>query len=79
MHCHGKSIEFLGTGKPTREFLYAEDAAEGFILTTERYDGPEPVNLGLGFEISIKNLVKLIAKLTGFQGKVIRDETKPDG
>lgn len=68
-----------GTGKPTREFLYVEDAAEAIILATEKYNKPEPVNIGAGFEISIKNLVKLIAKLTGFKGKVIWDKTKPDG
>jgi GDP-L-fucose synthase len=74
-----KYIEVWGTGKPTREFLYVEDAAEGIILATEHYNGAEPVNLGAGFEISIKDLVNLIIKLTGFQGEVIWDETKPDG
>ena len=68
-----------GTGKPTREFLYVEDAAEGIVLATERYNKSEPVNLGAGFEISIRDLVKLIAKLTGFKGKIIWDRTKPDG
>lgn len=68
-----------GTGKATREFLYVEDAAEAIILATERYNKSEPINVGAGFEISIKNLVKLIVKLTGFQGKVIWDKTKPDG
>ena len=68
-----------GTGKPTREFLYVEDAAEGIILATEKYNKSEPVNLGAGFEISIKNLVRLIVKFTGFKGKVIWDKTKPDG
>ncbi len=68
-----------GTGKPTREFLYVEDAAEAIILATEKYDKPEPINIGAGFEISIKDLVKLIVKLTGFKGKIIWDKTKPDG
>lgn len=68
-----------GTGKPTREFLYVEDAAEGIILATERYNKPEPVNLGAGFEISIKDLVSLITKLTGFRGRIIWDTSKPDG
>jgi len=68
-----------GTGKPTREFLYVEDAAEAIILATEKYDKSEPVNIGAGFEISIKDLVKLIVKLTGFKGKIIWDKTKPDG
>jgi GDP-L-fucose synthase len=73
------SIVIWGTGKPTREFLYVEDAAEGILLATERYNKPEPVNLGAGFEISIKDLAELIAKLTGFKGKIIWDKTKPDG
>ncbi len=73
------SITVWGTGKPTREFLYVEDAAEGILLATERYDKPDPVNLGAGFEISIRDLVKLIAKLTGFKGRIIWDKTKPDG
>jgi len=68
-----------GSGKPTREFLYVEDAAEGIILATERYNKSEPVNLGAGFEISIKDLAKLIVKLTGFKGKIIWDKSKPDG
>ncbi|MBI2063885.1 MAG: GDP-L-fucose synthase [Candidatus Yanofskybacteria bacterium] len=74
-----KSIEVWGTGKATREFLYVEDAAEGIILATERYDKPDPVNLGSGMEISIKDLVKLICQLSGYKGKVIWDKTKPDG
>jgi GDP-L-fucose synthase len=74
-----QTVTVWGTGKPTREFLYVEDAAEGILLATERYNKPDPVNLGAGFEISIKDLVKLIAKLTGFKGKIIWDRTKPDG
>lgn len=72
-------IVVWGTGKPTREFLYVEDAVEGILLATEHYNKSEPVNLGTGFEISIKDLVELIAKLTGFSGKIIWDTTKPDG
>jgi GDP-L-fucose synthase len=72
-------IVVWGTGKPTREFLYVEDAAEGIIMAAERYDKSEPVNLGAGFEISIKDLVKLIVKLTAFKGKVIWDSSQPDG
>jgi len=72
-------IVVWGTGKPTREFLYVEDAAEGIILAIEEYNKSEPVNLGVGFEISIRDLVKLIAKLTGFKGKIVWDKTKPDG
>ena len=68
-----------GTGRPTREFLYVEDAAEGILLATERYSKSDPVNLGSGMEISIKELAKLIAKLTGFKGKIVWDTSKPDG
>src|SRR5436853_1368504 len=68
-----------GTGKPTREFLYVEDAAEGILLAAERYNESQPVNLGAGFEISIKDLMELIVKLTGFQGKLAWDRSKPDG
>ncbi len=68
-----------GDGTPTREFLYVDDCAEGIVLATERYDAPEPVNLGAGFEISIKELVELIGELTGFRGRVTWDTTKPNG
>ncbi len=68
-----------GTGSPTREFLYVEDAARGIALATEHYDSPEPVNLGSGMEISIKDLTELIAELVGFEGEVVWDTTKPDG
>src|SRR5437867_1875522 len=68
-----------GTGKPTREFLYVEDAAEGILQAAECYNDSQPVNLGAGFEISIEDLVELIVKLTGFQGKVVWDRSKPDG
>ena len=68
-----------GSGKPTREFLYVEDAAEAIILATEKYNKSEPANIGAGFEISIKDLVNLIVKLTGFKGKIIWDKSKPDG
>jgi len=72
-------IVVWGTGKATREFLYVDDAARGIILATEKYNKSDPVNLGAGFEISIKDLVDLIVKLTGFKGKVVWDKTKPDG
>jgi GDP-L-fucose synthase len=72
-------IEVWGTGRPTREFLYVDDAAEGIMLATERYDSAEPVNLGSGKEISIKDLVHLIAQETGFTGDIVWDTTKPDG
>jgi len=68
-----------GTGMASREFLYVEDAAEGILLATERYNKSDPVNLGAGFEIKIKDLVELIAKLTGFKGDIIWDTSKPDG
>jgi GDP-L-fucose synthase len=72
-------IEVWGTGSATREFLFAEDAAEGIVLAAERYDGNEPVNLGSGMEISIKDLVELIAELMDFRGEIRWDKTKPDG
>lgn len=68
-----------GTGSPTREFLYSEDAAEGILLATERYNGDAPVNLGSGMEISIRELTETIAELTGFQGEIVWDSEKPDG
>jgi GDP-L-fucose synthase len=73
------TVTAWGDGSPTREFLYAEDAAEGIVLATERYDGPEPINLGSAFEISIRDLVQIIARTTGFQGEVIWDTSKPNG
>jgi GDP-L-fucose synthase len=74
-----KEITVWGTGEPTREFLYAEDAAEGILLASERYNRPDPVNLGAGFEISIKDLVSLVVKLTDFKGSVLWDHSMPDG
>ncbi|MFN2144425.1 MAG: NAD-dependent epimerase/dehydratase family protein, partial [Anaerolineales bacterium] len=74
-----EEIVVWGTGMPTREFLYAGDAATGIILAAENYNGSEPVNLGSGMEISIHDLVELIVKLTGFEGKIVWDKTKPDG
>ncbi len=74
-----EEIVLWGTGIPTREFLYVEDCAEAIILATERYNKPGPVNIGAGFEISIKDLASLIAELTGFEGKITWDTTKPDG
>ena len=74
-----KFIECWGTGNPTREFLYVEDAAEGILRAAEHYNEPDPVNLGSGREISVRDLVKLIAKLTGFAGEIRWDPTKPDG
>jgi len=73
------SITVWGTGKPTREFLYVDDAARGIILASEKYNKSDPVNIGAGFEISIKDLVKLIVRLTGFEGKIVWDKTRPDG
>jgi len=73
------SIVVWGDGSPTREFLYVKDAAEAIVLAAERYDKPDPVNLGSAFEISIKDLVELIARLTGFKGKLIWDTSQPNG
>ena len=72
-------IEVWGTGAASREFLYAEDAAEGILLATERYDRPDAVNLGSGREISIRNLVETICRLMKFHGRIEWDATKPDG
>ena len=68
-----------GDGTPTREFLYVEDCAEAIVLATEKYEGAEPVNIGAGREISIKELVEQIAAITGFQGHIIWDTSKPNG
>ena len=68
-----------GTGSASREFLYVEDAAEAIASATEKYDKPEPVNVGTGKEITIKNLVKLISQLTKFKGRIVWDSSKPDG
>ena len=73
------TLEVWGTGKATREFFYVEDAAEAIILAMQRYNKSEPVNIGAGFEISIKDLTKLIVELTGFKGQIIWDTSKPDG
>lgn len=74
-----KFVIVWGTGKPTREFLYVEDAARAIVLAAEKYNKPAPINLGSSFEISIKDLVNLIKKLTGFKGRIVWDKTKPDG
>jgi len=74
-----EEIVVWGTGNATREFFYVEDAAEAIVLATETFDKSDPVNIGPGFEISIRDLVTLIAELTGFQGKITWDATKPDG
>lgn len=74
-----KEVEVWGTGKASREFLYVEDAAEGILLATKKYNKPNPVNIGAGFEIKIKDLVNLIADLTNFNGEIRWDTSKPDG
>lgn len=72
-------VEVWGTGRASREFLYVEDAARGICLATEAYDGPEPVNLGAGFEITIADLTRLIAAVMGFSGEIRWDDGRPDG
>jgi GDP-L-fucose synthase len=74
-----EQIIVWGDGSPTREFLYVEDAAEGILRAAEHYDGSEPVNLGSGQEISIKDLVQTISRLTGFSGELVWDTSKPNG
>lgn len=72
-------VTLWGDGSPTREFLYVEDAAEGILLSAEHYNGSEPVNLGAGNEIAIKDLAELVARLTGFAGELVWDTSKPNG
>jgi len=72
-------VTVWGTGKASREFLYVDDAAEAVLLAAERYNSPEPVNIGAGFEITIKDLVGLIGRLMGFKGEIVWDTSKPDG
>jgi GDP-L-fucose synthase len=72
-------IVLWGDGSPTREFLYVDDCAEGIWLAAQRYDGPEPVNLGTGEEIAIRDLASLVAELTGFDGEIVWDASKPNG
>jgi GDP-L-fucose synthase len=76
---HADHIEVWGTGSASREFLFVDDAAEGIVLATERYDGADPVNLGVGREITIRDLVELIVRLTRFRGEIRWDSSKPDG
>jgi GDP-L-fucose synthase len=73
------TVEVWGTGSASREFLYVDDAARGIALAAERYSSPEPVNLGVGQEVRIRELVELIGRLTGFTGDIVWDTTKPDG
>ncbi len=79
IHKGQDSITVWGSGRATREFLFVDDCAEAIVLAAERYEGNEPVNIGAGFEISIRDLVVLVAKLTGFQGDIQWDSSKPDG
>ena len=74
-----EEIVLWGDGSPTREFLYVDDCAEAIVLASERYDGAQPVNLGTGDEISIRELAELIGELTGFDGEIVWDTTKPNG
>jgi GDP-L-fucose synthase len=74
-----KEVILWGDGSPTREFFYAGDAARGIVMAAERYNQSEPVNLGAGMEISIKDLASLISELTGFSGEIVWDTSKPNG
>ena len=74
-----REIVLWGDGTPTREFLYVDDCAEGIVLAAERYDGAEPINLGTGEEIAIRDLAELIAELTGYEGEIAWDTTRPNG
>ena len=75
----GGPVVLWGDGSPTREFLYAADAAEAIVEATEKYDGPEPVNIGTGEEISIRRLAETVARMVGYQGDIVWDTTKPNG
>jgi GDP-L-fucose synthase len=75
----GDQVVLWGDGSPTREFLYVDDAAEAFLLAAGRYDSPDPVNVGTGSEISIRQLAELIAELTGFEGEIVWDSSMPNG
>jgi len=79
MDNHSDTLEVWGTGRATREFFYVEDAAAAISMAADTYNKSEPVNIGAGFEISIKDLTDLIAKLSGFSGKIMWDSSKPDG
>ena len=79
MHERTDQVVLWGDGSPTREFLYVEDCADGLALAAERYDGAEPVNLGTGNEIAIRDLASLIAELTGFTGEIVWDTSMPNG
>lgn len=79
VHRNDHELVIWGDGSPTREFLYVDDAAEGILLAAERYDSSAPVNIGSSFEISIKDLAETIVRLTGFQGKLVFDTSKPNG
>jgi GDP-L-fucose synthase len=74
-----REVRLWGDGTPTREFLYVEDAAEAFVLAAERYDGAEPVNIGTGEEIAIRDLARQIAAVTGFEGELVWDASQPNG
>ena len=74
-----QEVLLWGDGTPTREFLYVRDAAEGIVRATESYDGPEPVNLGSGLEMSIRDLAEKIARVVGFNGRLVWDSTQPNG
>ena len=74
-----ETVEVWGTGQASREFFYVDDAARGIVMATERYDGPDPVNLGAGMEITIRELVEKLKEISGFEGEIVWDETRPDG
>ena len=79
MHESPERVVLFGDGTPTREFLFVDDCAAGLVLAAERYDGADPINLGTGDEISIKDLVTLVAELSGFEGEIVWDTSKPNG
>jgi GDP-L-fucose synthase len=79
MHDSPDEVVLWGDGTPTREFLYVDDCVEGLLLAAKHYDGSEPVNLGTGNEISIRDLAELVAELSGFEGEIVWDTSMPNG
>jgi GDP-L-fucose synthase len=79
MSGHTDEVVLWGDGSPTREFLYVDDCVEGLVLAAERYDGPEPVNLGTGVETSIRETAELVAEVVGFSGEIVWDTSMPNG
>jgi GDP-L-fucose synthase len=79
MDANAEEVVLWGDGSPTREYLYVDDCADGLVLAAERYDGAEPVNLGTGVETSIRETAELVAEAVGFTGRIVWDDSMPNG